>query len=403
MKNFKTDFPLFSKHPQLVYLDSASTSQKPQIVVDSPAHTYTYANANVHRSIYTMGQVSTDEYEAVRNKVKNFIHAKQRDEIIFTSGTTESINLVAEGWGRQNLKRGDIVVVSPMEHHSNLIPWQRLKDDLGIQIYYLSLTSDYRLNYRDKDLDISKVKLLALSHASNVLGTINPIGEIVQFFKQHGPSDLRFLIDSAQSASHLPIDVAKLDIDFLVFSGHKTFGPSGTGVLYINQELQDTMEPLRVGSHMVEYVDRQTARWAKSPDKFEAGTPNIEGVIGLGNAIDYINGVGWQSLQRHEERLIDYALESLGHVKGITIYGPQNNKDRLAIFSFNLSGLHPHDVAEILNRSHVCVRAGHHCAQPLMQYLAITGTVRASMHLYNTTEDIDRLIQGLEETRRILG
>jgi cysteine desulfurase / selenocysteine lyase len=401
MNQYRSDFPLLVDNPNLVYLDSASTSQKPRAVINSVVKTYQTKNANVQRSLYTLGHESTEAFEAVRTKTAEFISATHADEIIFTSGATEAANLVAQGWAKQNLRRGDIVVISSMEHHSNFVPWLRLRHEAGVHLQILPFYKDYRLQFKLNEIDLKKVKLLALTHVSNVLGTVNPISEIVAYFKQHGPNDLRVFIDAAQSAPHLPISVADLQADFIVFSSHKMFGPSGTGVLYAARRTHDRFEPLLTGSHMVDVVNLQNATWAPVPDRFEAGTPNIEGVIGFGAALDYISSVGWDQLAQLDLSLNAYALEQLLHIPKVTLYGPRIPEQRLGIFSFNIDGVHPHDVAEIANRHHVCVRAGQHCAQPLMQQLGIQGTVRASTHLYNTAADIDVLVDAIKDAKKV--
>lgn len=401
MSAWKADFPIFKTHPELVYLDSAATSQKPQVVIDAVQRFYTHTNANVHRGLYSLSQDATDHFEAVRVKVADFLGADS-SEVIFTSGATESINLVAHGWAKKFLKRGDIVVVSQMEHHSNLVPWQQLQK-MGVELFALPLTADYRLDYQVADrLDMKRVKLLALTHASNVLGTINPIADITAYFKAHG-AEARLLVDAAQSAPHVLDDIRSLGGDFLALSSHKLLGPFGVGVLYARKELLEAMDPFILGSHMVARVNLEGASWAAVPDKFEAGTRNLEGVIGLGAALDYITSIGKVKLRQYEESLTVAALEAFAAMPDIELYGPKTADNRLGIFSFNIPGAHPHDVADILNRSHVAVRAGHHCTQPLMQRLGVPGTVRASLHLYNTKADIDALAAGIGKVKRVLG
>ncbi len=402
-KLLKADFPIFRHHPKLVYLDSAATNQKPQVVVDAVANFYLRNNAAIHRGIYDLSQQATDAYEMTRGKVGRFINASSPEEIVFTGNATMAINLVAYGWGKKHLQPGDIVVVSQMEHHSNLVPWLRLKEESGIELFFLPVGKDYRLDYQKVDgLDMERVKLIALTHASNVLGTINPIAKIAAYFKQQG-ADAKLLVDAAQSAPHFAIDVVGLGADFLVFSAHKTFGPSGVGVLYAKTDLLNQMDPLLVGSHMISSVSQTQATWAKVPDKFEPGSPNTEGVIGLGAAINYIQGVGWSKITTHEKKLTEYGLEQLQAEAGLTLFGPAEAIDRLGIFSFEIPGIHSHDVAEILNRNHVAVRAGHHCAQPLMHHLGVTGTVRASLQLYNTPADIDSLLNGIRQAKKVFG
>jgi cysteine desulfurase / selenocysteine lyase len=402
VKNYKADFRLLSGNPELVYLDSASTSQKPEAVVRAVEAVYRHTNANIHRGIYDLSEAATAAFEGARGKVARFVGAAHESEIIFTSGTTESINLVAYGWARKTLKRGDIIVTSEMEHHSNLVPWMRLREELGIELFYLPMEDDYRLDYQAVGgLDISRVKLLALTHASNVLGTVNPVAEVAVWFRERG-AKARLLVDAAQSVPHLALDVRALGVDFLALSSHKMYGPSGVGVLYAKKELLAGMDPMLVGSHMIETVTKMGAVWAEAPDKFEAGTRNIEGVIGLGAAIDYLEGVGMDEIERRDRDLTGYALEQLMGVRGLTLFGPNKVQDRLGVFSFAIDGVHPHDVAEILNRSGVAVRAGHHCAMPLMERLGVPGTVRASYALYNSKDDVDALIRALARVRKTL-
>ncbi|MBX6333812.1 SufS family cysteine desulfurase [Candidatus Saccharibacteria bacterium] len=402
MSRWKADFPIFTHNPKLVYLDSAATSQKPQAVIDAVTRFYTESNANVHRGMYDLSERATEQFEAVRARVADFIGAESPDEVIFTSGTTEAINLVAGGWAKKFLKRGDIIVVSQMEHHSNLLPWQQLQD-LGVELFSLPLTEDCRLDYQVADrLDMSRVKLIALTHASNVLGTVNPITDIAKYFREHG-ADAKLLVDAAQSAPHLLDNVRSLGADFLAFSSHKLLGPSGVGVLYARKELLEAMDPVVFGSHMVARVDQMGATWADVPAKFEPGTRNLEGVIGLGAALEYITSIGKDALHEHEETLIKAALDAFANMPDIQLFGPKTKENRLGIFSFNIPGVHPHDVADILNRYGIAVRAGHHCAQPLMQQLGVPGTVRASLYLYNTTADIEALVEGIASVKRTLG
>jgi cysteine desulfurase/selenocysteine lyase len=399
----KNDFPIFTTNSDLIYLDSAATSQKPQPVIDAVSQFYSTQNANIHRGIYDLSQSATDAFENTRIKIGDFIGATDASEIIFTSGTTEALNYLAFGWARKFLKKGDIIILSEMEHHSNIVPWQQLKKEIGLEIVYLPISKDYRLNYKEiasRSLTMTKrIKLVSLAHASNVLGTINPLEEIIPYFKKLNP-EIKICIDAAQSVPHIPINVRSLDIDFLAFSSHKMLGPSGVGVLYARRELLEEMNPVIVGSHMIRTVTKEKATWADIPDKFEPGTRNLEGVIGLGAAIDYLQKVGWDKIQKYELELINYALEMFGSQKNIKLFGPINRENRLGVFSFAIENIHSHDVSEVLNRSHIAVRAGHHCAMPLMECLKVSGTVRASVYLYNTKEDIDRLEQGIEEVKK---
>ncbi len=399
MSVWRKDFPILTLQPDLVYLDSAATSQKPKSVVAKVTQVYTEMNANIHRGIYDLSQRATDEFEAARQKVAGFIGAHDPSEIIFTSNATEAINLAAYGWARKHLKPGDIIVTSEMEHHSNLVPWLRLRQERGIEIVYLPIDKTYRLDYQDAGIDLKRVKLVALTHASNVLGTVNPIREIVALFREKAPN-VKVLVDAAQSVPHFPVNVQDLGVDFLAFSAHKMLGPSGVGVLWAKRALLGDMDPLLVGSHMVDTVTKRKATWAALPGKFEPGTRNIEGVIGLGTAIDYLRAPGMERIEAYEKTLTAYALEQLKAEPSLQIFGPADVKDRLPVFSFAIARVHPHDVAEILNRRHVAVRAGHHCAQPLMQALGVPGTARASLCLYNTRADIDRLMTGIKEVKK---
>lgn len=401
--NFKRDFPIFTNRPKLTYLDNAATTQKPKIVIDAVTNFYTKYNSSVHRGVYDLSIEATAIYEGARKKIADFINAKNPSEIIFTDSTTESINLIALGYSQKYLKKGDIVVLTEMEHHSNIIPWLRLKEKIGIQIFYLPIDRDFRLDYKTlihANLNYKKIKIISLTHASNVLGTINPLEEIIPLLKKICVN-AKIIIDAAQSIAHLPINVQKLDCDFLVFSAHKIYGPSGVGILWAEQELLEEMEPIFSGGHMIEEVTREKITFASPPAKFEAGTGRLEGVAGFGAAIDYIKSIGFKNIMRLEQELTKYGIEALNKINKIEVYGSKNSKNRLPIFAFNVPGVHPHDVAEILNRNHICVRAGHHCAQILMQTLKIKNTVRASLTLYNTTLDIDELVKGIENTKKI--
>lgn len=401
MNSYKNDFPIFKKYPELVYLDSAATSQKPQTVIDAVTDFYTTYNANIHRGIYDLSQAATEKFENTRKKVSEFINANNSSEIIFTSGATEALNVIAFGWAKKFLKKGDIVVLSVMEHHSNIVPWIRLREEIGIELVYLPITKDYRLDYKKLDKnEFKRIKLVSLTHASNVLGTINPIKEIIGNVKKIN-LDIKTVVDASQTVMHMPVNVNELNCDFLVFSSHKMLGPSGLGVLYGKKPLLEEMDPLIVGSHMIKKVTKEHAAWADVPDKFEAGTRNLEGVIGLGAAIAYIQNISFTEIKQNEEKINSYMLKKFDSQKNIQLYGPQIIKDRVGVFSFAIAHVHPHDVSEILNRSQIAVRAGHHCAQPLMDILGVSGTVRASLYIYNTLEDIDRLFEGIEEVKKV--
>lgn len=398
MKSFKDDFPIFANNPDLVYLDSAATSHKPRVVSSAVNDFYERNTSAVHRGFYSLARVATERYESVRHTVSRFIGAESSDEIIFTSGTTAAINLIACSWAREVLKPGDIILLSDMEHHANLVPWQQVAMDSGAELKFIALDDDYCLDYRSAVLstDVSRVKLVAVTHVSNVLGTINPVGEIKSFFP-----DAKVLVDAAQSVAHLPINVTQMGVDFLAFSAHKMFGPSGVGVLYVKNSLFRSMVPFMTGGHMINRVSRMGALWADAPACFEPGTPNIEGVIGLGAAIGYIESCGHEDILSYEHGLTDYLIEQLVSV-GADIIGPAA-KSRSSVVSFQIPRIHPHDMAELLGRRGIAVRAGHHCAQPLMDALGLPGTVRASLSIYNTTEDVDALTRGIVESRRVLG
>lgn len=399
----KKDFPIFKNNPDMVYLDSAATSQKPQAVIDAVNYFYTHCNSNVHRGLYSISEEATELYEKSREGIANFIGAGGSREIVFTANASEAINLVAHGWGRKNLSQGDIVVLTEMEHNSNIVPWIRLKKERGVKLYYLPINRDYRLDWKKMfDLGLAKkrIKLIALTHASNVLGSINPIAEIVSEIKRN-KINAKVLVDGAQSIPHIPIDVRALGVDFFVISSHKMLGPSGVGALWAKLSLLEEMDPLMVGSHMIETVYKNRATWAPVPDRFEVGTGRLEGVVGFGEAVEYLNKLGMAKVAKYEEGLTGYALEKLSGVKGLKLFGSNKVKNRLGVFSFSYRGVHPHDVGELLNRGGVCVRVGHHCAQPLMRVLGVPATCRASTYIYNTRTDIDRLVEAFSEVKKV--
>lgn len=403
LKTTKKDFPIFKKYPDLVYLDSAATSQKPKKVIDAVSCFYETKNSNIHRGIYDLSQEATNAYEDVRKKVAEFVGATSASEIIFTKNASESINLVAYGWGRKFLKKGDVVVTTEMEHHSDFVPWLELKKETGIELVFLPVNKNYELDYEKlygSELPLTKIKLIAISHTSNVLGTINPVTKIIRSLKKNN-INAKVLIDGAQSTPHIPINVKKLGCDFFVFSSHKMLGPSGVGVLWAKKKLLEEMDPMLVGSSMIETVSKSRATWAEVPGKFEIGTSNLEGVIGLGGAIDYLQGLGMKNVEKYEQELTEYALNRLTKIDGLNIFGKTSTKDRLGVISFAIGNVHPHDVGEILNRKKICVRSGHHCAQPLMKVLGVYGTTRASIYIYNTKKDIDKLAEGIMDVKRI--
>tara|TARA_Y100001980_G_C14539768_1_gene317303 strand:+ start:749 stop:1954 length:1206 start_codon:yes stop_codon:yes gene_type:complete len=397
-KEVKKEFPIFSEREGLVYLDSASTTQKPQCVVDSVASYYSNYNANVHRALYEIGEKATNEYESVREKIKDFLNVPDSHEVIFTRSTTESINLVAYSWGMSNLNEDRGVLVSEMEHHSNLVPWQIVTEKTFSQLKHLPLNENGMLDLSSIETDLNNIGILALVHQSNVFGTINPVTKIVNQAKTKG---VLTLIDGAQSVPHFPVDISSIDCDFYVFSGHKIVGPTGVGVLIGRKSILDNMDPFLGGGEMINNVTMQKSTWNEVPWKFEAGTPNIAQVIGLGRAIDYIDDIGISNIQMHEDSLLKYGLEELSKIDDILLYG--NPSNRGAVIPFNIEGIHSHDLAKFLDTDKVCIRAGHHCAQPIMSALGISASARASFYLYNDTNDIDELVMSIKKTAKILG
>lgn len=402
MNRYAKDFPILNQevngHP-LVYLDSAATSQKPFSVIEAVEQYYKGYNSNVHRGVHTLGTKATDGYEGAREKVRRFIGADSIKEIVFTRGTTTSINLVATSYARSRLREGDEILISPSEHHSNLIPWQQAAKATGATLNYFELEPDGTLDLDKAEQAISeRTKLVAIAHVSNALGTVFPVKELAAMVHRYGGV---LVVDGAQSVPHLPINVRDLDCDFLALSGHKMMAPSGIGVLYGKESLLETMEPIEFGGEMIDFVDWQDSTWKELPWKFEGGTPIIAGAIGLGAAIDYLEQIGMDQVEAHDRQLTRYAVERLSAVEGLTIYGP--TKNRMASVTFNIEGVHPHDVATVLDADGIAVRAGHHCCQPLMRWLQVTATVRASFYLYNDEEDIDRLAVGLQKTKEYFG
>ncbi|SRR5690625_1771391 len=397
VRSVREQFPILHQQVNghdLVYLDSTATSQKPLPVLEAVDEYYRKHNSNVHRGVHTLGTRATDLYEGAREKVRAHINAKSTAEIIFTRGTTASLNLVAQSYARQNLKEGDEIVITPMEHHSNIIPWQQAAKFTGATLTYLPLQEDGTISLEDvKQTITTNTKIVAITHVSNVLGTINPIKEIAKIAHEHGAV---IVVDGAQAAPHSQIDVQDLDCDFYAFSGHKMCAPTGIGVLYGKQELLENMEPIEFGGEMIDFVYSHDATWKDLPWKFEGGTPIIAGAIGLGAAIDFLNEIGMEQIEAYENKLISYALERLSEIEGLTIYGP---KERAALITFNLDSIHPHDVSTVLDSQGIAIRAGHHCAQPLMKWLDVVATARASFYLYNTKEEVDRLVDGLIKTK----
>ena len=399
-EKIKQDFPIFNQKindETLVYLDNAATSQIPKFVEEKVRDFNEKERANVHRGVHALGLRATNQYESSRQKVANFIGANNAQEVIFTSGCTDSLNLVADSFGEQNIQAGDEILVSIMEHHSNLLPWQQLAKRKQAKLNFIEINSDGLLDIKNLKSKInSKTKIVALTHVSNVLGTINPIKELTDLAHEKGAI---VVVDGAQAVGHFPIDIAELNVDFYAFSGHKMFAPTGIGVIYGKKDLLDKMQPYRLGGEMIANVTREGATWAEVPYKFEAGTPNIAGAIGLGAAIDYLQSLDFELIQKHEQELTSYALEKLKNVLGLTIYGPQKGNGRIGVISFNLKNIHPHDLATALDLNGIEVRAGHHCAQPLMASLDTESTVRASLSIYNTKDDIDKLVSSLHEAK----
>lgn len=404
----KKDFPILQQQindQPLVYLDSGATTQKPHCVIESLTEYYTGYNANIHRGIYTLSEKATAAYENARKKVQQFINATADQEIIFTSGTTESINLVALSWAKQYLNQGDVVVLTDMEHHSNFVPWFRLEAELGITRKFIGIDEEGFLKLADykKILKEGKVKLVCLPHVSNVLGTINPVKEIVELAHEHGAL---VLVDGAQAVPHLEVDVQDLGVDFYAFSGHKMLAPTGTGVLYGKQNILNEMQPFKSGGDMILSVHKNSVTFNDLPWRFEAGTPHVAGVIGLGTAIDYLSKIGLDTIHKHEQKLIQHAYRRLTEEFDgiIQLFGPDPltyPEQRSGVLSFHLQSIHPHDVASILNDDNICVRAGHHCAQPLMDVLQMTALTRATFYLYNTEDDVEALVDGLKKVVNI--
>ena len=398
-KKIRADFPVLNQivnDEPLIYLDNAATTQKPQAVLDVLNHYYLHDNANVHRGVHTLAERATAEFEAARKKVQQFIHANSNKEIVFTKGTTDSLNIIAQSYG-EFIQAGDEIVISKMEHHANLIPWQQLAKRKQAVLRYIPLTADGHLDVQAaKTIINEKTAIVALAQVSNVLGTVNPVKEIAQLAHQH---QAIMVVDGAQAVAHMPVDVQDLDCDFYCFSGHKMCGPTGIGVLYGKQALLEKMEPVAFGGEMIDFVDLYESTWTELPWKFEAGTPNIAGAIGLGAAIDYLEKIGMQTIHEYEQAIVAELLPKLQQIDGLTIYGPQNPAEHTAVIAFNLDHLHPHDVASALDMQGIAVRAGHHCAQPLIKELGCFATARASFYFYNTKEEADQLVAAILATK----
>ncbi|HKP91481.1 MAG TPA: cysteine desulfurase [Thermoleophilaceae bacterium] len=397
------EFPILERRfggRPLVYLDSANTAQKPRAVLDVIQSALSQHNANIHRAVYPLGHESTEAFEGARRRIADHLGSAY-EEVVFTKNATEAINLVAHSWGRTNVGEGDVVLLTEMEHHSNIVPWQLLAQERGAKLRYVPVTPDGKLDLSALDRELARSpRLLCLAHVSNVLGTINPVAEIVARAHRMG---VRVLIDGAQAAPHLHLDLPAIGADFYVFTGHKCYGPTGVGVLRAKRELLEAMPPFLGGGDMISRVDWYESTWAEVPLKFEAGTSPFVEAQGLAAAFDWLDELGMEAVGAHEAEVTAYALGRLAEVPGLTIHGPSPDEPRGTAISFALEGAHPHDVAEILGRQAVCVRAGHHCAQPLMRKLGVPATSRASIGVHNTTDDVDRLVEGLDEVRRIFG
>ena len=398
VKNIKNNFPIFkSKEKNFIYLDSASTSQKPQSVIDSVSSYYDSYSANIHRALYEIGEKATDKYESVREKVRKFMNVPDSHSIIFSSGTTESINLIAYAWGTKNLNNDDHILITEMEHHSNLIPWQLLSSRSNASLDYILLNNDGTLELESLEKKIlSKTKIISVSHQSNVFGTINPINKIIDEAKKVGAITV---IDGAQAVPHMKVDIENLGCDFYAFSGHKMLGPTGVGVLIGRKTILEKMDPFMGGGEMINTVTMEKSTWNDVPWKFEAGTPNIAQVIGLGAAIDYIEKIGIENIHQHEQALLKYGLDILSQNENIVLYG--NPEIRGAVIPFNVKNVHPHDLAKFLDTDGICIRAGHHCTQPIMNRLGINATARASFYIYNTKNDIEKLAESIKKTADI--
>jgi cysteine desulfurase/selenocysteine lyase len=402
VEKVRADFPVLHERVhgrQLVYLDNAATSQKPNAVIDAIVSYYRHDNANIHRGVHLLSQRATEDYERARSLVQSFIHAREAREIIFVRGATEGINLVVQTYGRQHIGAGDEVLITAMEHHSNIVPWQILCEEKGAKLRIAPINEQGELRIDELEKLIGpRTKIVSISHVSNALGTINPVKQIVRMAHAH---NARVLVDGAQAAPHMAVDVQDLDCDFYAFSGHKMYGPTGIGVLYGKAALLEEMPPYQGGGDMISSVTFEKTIYNKIPHKFEAGTPDIAGVIGLGAAITYMNGLGIEAIGAHEHELLTYATEKIGAIPGLQLIGTA--KEKAGVLSFVMEGIHPHDIGTILDQEGIAVRTGHHCAQPIMELFGIPATARASFAAYNTTEEIDALASGIERVKEILG
>ena len=396
--SYKNDFPIF-ENKNIVYLDSGATTQKPKMVIDRIAEFYENSNANPHRGAYSLSIEATEVYEETRKKIAKFINSRYSEEIIFAKNASEALNLIAYSYGMDNLKENDEVVLSIMEHHSNLVPWQNVTKKTNSTLKYMYINDEYEISKEEWESKITdKTKVVGITHVSNVLGTINHVKEIIKYAHKKGAV---VVLDVSQSIPHMKIDVQDLDADFVAFSGHKMFAPLGIGILYGKKEILNKMNPFLMGGDMIEYVYEQETTYAPLPNKFEAGTQNVEGVVGLGAAIDYIENIGYDNIEKYEKELIDYAREELSKLDFIKLYLTPNRENHSGVISFNIEGVHPHDVASILDSHGVCCRSGNHCAQPLLRSMGIDSTCRASFHIYNQKEDVDKLVEALKSAYKM--
>ncbi len=394
IEEIKKDFPIL-QNKEITYLDSGATTQKPIQVIKAVEEFYEKYNANPHRGAYSLSIEATEAYENTRKKIAKFINAKQPEEIVFSKNATESLNLIAYSYGIENLKKDDEIVISIMEHHSNLVPWQKVCKQTGAKLNYMYINNEFEITEEEIESKITdKTKIVSITHVSNVLGTINNIEKIIKYAHKKGAI---VIVDASQSIPHMKIDVEKLCCDFLIFSGHKMLAPLGIGVLYGKKELLNKMTPFLMGGDMIEYVYEQETTFAPLPNKFEAGTQNIEGVIGLGAAIDYIENIGYDNIKKIEKEIVEYAKQELSKLDYLELYMTPNSSNHSGVISFNIKGIHPHDVSSILDSKGICIRSGNHCAQPLMRFLGIDSTCRASFYFYNTKDDVDKLIEGLNK------
>jgi len=411
LSKYRADFPILERSvngKKLIYFDSAATSQKPRQVIEAISDYYKTKNANVHRGVHKLSEEATAAFEEARKKIASFVNAGDSSQIVFTRNATEAINLVAYSWGRENVGSGDEILLTQMEHHSNLIPWQILAKEKGAKLRFIPVNSEGELDTRGDNIKKylnSKTKLLSLTHVSNVLGTINPVKDILQKARQINPK-ITILVDGAQAVPHLPVSIQGIGADFYVFTGHKMLGPTGIGILWGKKELLEAMQPFQSGGEMILEVDWEGATYNYLPWKFEAGTPDIAGAVGLGAAVDYLNEVGMKNIREHEKDLTAYALEKLEQISHLEIYGPRSLESRSGVISFNIVkegkvGIHPHDLASILDAQGIALRSGHHCAQPLMKVLGIPAAARVSFHLYNTREEVEQLVPALEKAKEI--